>query len=306
MLARRPALRRVRNAFIVVAVAASLTLWWETYAWTPGATTGGWAGVARVALLASALGVAATASAMRAVDRANGVGNIGGGGSRVGGTLGGDAGARTATWNGSAWTASRGTLGSGSGSGFGVGASPARAEEGDIDAVQGTGAFGYGGYQDGVEFEDARARAERERAEQERWARWEAEDEEREARRASERAEKKAEDKAKKEKSRAKRWARYDELWDALDASASSTEPLRYDDVPWPPKTKDLLEREAGGPEASDRDRKLAYHRCVKRWHPDKFLTKFRARIDAGGDRARIEERVDAIAKALTLAFSGA
>lgn len=293
MLARRGVLRRARNACVVVAVAAAVTLWRETYAWTPGARTSGWAGVARGALFASAIGVAVTVTAMRACDRANGVGNVGVGGGRGVGGFGVDAGARTTTWNGSAWTASRA-------GGFASGAAPARVEE--TDAVQGTGAFGYGGYQDGVDFEDARERAERERAEQERWARWEAEDEEREARRASERAEKKAEDKAKKEKSRAKRWMRYDELWEALDANASSSEPLRYDDVPWPPKTKDLLEREAGGPEASDRDKKLAYHRCVKRWHPDKFLSKFRARIDAGGDRARIQERVDAIAKAITAA----
>ena len=157
-----------------------------------------------------------------------------------------------------------------------------------------------------MEYEDARARAEAERAEQEKWARWEAEDEEREARRAEKRAEKKAEDKAKKEKSRAKRWAKYDERWEALEASASVSEPLRYDDVPWPPKIKDLLNHEAGGTDATDRERTLAYHRCVKRWHPDKFLTKFRDRLVLGGEFDRVSERAHAVAKALTTARAAA
>ena len=69
---------------------------------------------------------------------------------------------------------------------------------------------------------------------------------------------------------------------------------------------KELLDRESGGENASDRDRKLAYHRCVKRWHPDKFLSKFRARIELGGDADKIAERVGAVAKALTLSYGAA
>jgi hypothetical protein len=175
----------------------------------------------------------------------------------------------------------------------------------DVEAMHGTGSFGYGGYQEEVRYEDARARAEAERIEQEKWARWEAEDEEREARRAERRAEKKLEDKAKKGKSRAKRWTKYDEGWAALEEeSVSSTQPLGYDDIPWPPKMNELLEREAGGAHASDRDRKLAYHKCVKRWHPDKFLAKYRARVQASGEYERVVERVEAVAKALTIAYA--
>ena len=173
-----------------------------------------------------------------------------------------------------------------------------------VDVVQGTGSFGYGGYQEGVGYEDARARAEAERAEREKWARWEAEDEERESRKAEKRAEKKAEDRAKKEKSRARRWQKYDEAWARLDAdSGASSEQLRYADVPWPPKMKELLDREAGGASATDRERKLAYHRCVKRWHPDKFLARFRARLRAD-DAERVVERVEAVAKSLTIAYA--
>jgi len=162
-----------------------------------------------------------------------------------------------------------------------------------------------GGYQEEVKLEDGRARAERERVEAERWARWEAEDEERELKRAEKRAEKKAEKKAEKEKTRAKRWVKYDEAWNALEAtSTTSATPLAYDDVPWPPKMDELLEREAGGASASERDWKLAYHRCVKRWHPDKFTARFRSRVEAGVDGEKIAERVQAVAKALTVAYA--
>jgi len=205
-------------------------------------------------------------------------------------------------WNGSAWVERNDAPATATTRWMGRDASGARG----VDVVQGTGSFGYGGYQDGVGYEDARARAEAERAEQEKWARWEAEDEERESRRAEKKAEKRAEDRAKKEKSRARRWQKYDEAWARLDAdSGASSEPLRYADVPWPPKMKELLDREAGGASATDRERKLAYHRCVKRWHPDKFLAKFRARVEAAGDaeRARVVERVEAVAKSLTIAY---
>ena len=76
----------------------------------------------------------------------------------------------TRAWNGSAWVARDAAA-----------AAPATRwmgrdrNAGDgVDVVQGTGSFGYGGYQEGVGYEDARARAEAERAEQEKWARWEA------------------------------------------------------------------------------------------------------------------------------------
>jgi hypothetical protein len=256
---------------------------------------------ARAAAAAAAAAFAALAAATRALERGAATWGMEGTRARVVGPGSGRArrdATATRTWNGSAWverdaataTATRWMGRDGNGGG-------------GVDVVQGTGSFGYGGYQDGVGYEDARARAEAERAEQEKWARWEAEDEERESRRAEKKAEKKAEDRAKKEKSRAKRWQKYDEAWALLDADAgASSEPLRYADVPWPPKMKELLDREAGGASATDRERKLAYHRCVKRWHPDKFLAKFRARLRAD-DAERVVERVEAVAKSLTIAY---
>lgn len=319
-IVRRIAVRRLRSAFAIASVVSVFAMMYGT---AKGGTMGG--GVtenarrARAFAAASLCGFIGTTWYLRNVDRALGVrggptvsghssDGMFGRASAYGGSGSASASQRGRAWNGSAWvedTRDRRPPGNEWMHGGKNGDSGIAGE----DAMSGTGSFGYGGYQDEVRYEDARARAEAERAEQEKWARWEAEDEEREAKRAERRAEKKAEDKAKKEKSRAKRWVKYDERWAALDASSSSTtttaaDPLSYDDVPWPPKMKELLEREAGGPNASDRDRKLAYHRCVKRWHPDKFLAKFRDRIRAGGDHDRVVERVEAVAKAITIAYS--
>lgn len=319
--------RRARAAFAVAFAICAFALMYDTVTLTSTRGVSAGARRAQAGAFASFVGFVACSAYVRSADRALGVspssssgafgqqgqkyagpgaeapeGATMGRGGRFG--LAGDGAPPRRTWNGSAWVErkeeSRSSPAASSTTAKTTTKTPA------MDAVQGTGSFGYGGYQDGVEYEDARARAEAERAEQEKWARWEAEDEEREARRAEKKAEKKAEDKAKKEKSRAKRWAKYDERWEALEASASVSEPLRYDDVPWPPKIKDLLNHEAGGADATDRERTLAYHRCVKRWHPDKFLTKFRDRLVLGGEFDRVSERAHAVAKALTAARAAA
>jgi hypothetical protein len=323
MIIKRLIVRRARAAFAVAFAICAFALMYDTVTLTStrGVTAG--ARRAQAGAFASFVGFIACSAYVRSADRALGVspsssasfgqqgqkyagpgaeapeGATMGRGGRFG--LAGDGAPPRRTWNGSAWVERKEEPRSSP-----AASSTSTAKTPAMDEVQGTGSFGYGGYQDGVEYEDARARAEAERAEQEKWARWEAEDEEREARRAEKRAEKKAEDKAKKEKSRAKRWAKYDERWEALEASASVSEPLRYDDVPWPPKIKDLLNHEAGGADATDRERTLAYHRCVKRWHPDKFLTKFRDRLVLGGEFDRVSERAHAVAKALTAARAAA
>ena len=302
---RRALVRRARNACaLALAACALLALVDAASMPTTGAVSAG-ARRARAGAIVAAVALAATAAATRALDRNAASGAADGRRARTlgpgSGRARGDRGEARA-WNGSAWVERDDAPATATTRWMGRDASGARG----VDVVQGTGSFGYGGYQDGVGYEDARARAEAERAEQEKWARWEAEDEERESRRAEKKAEKRAEDRAKKEKSRARRWQKYDEAWARLDAdSGASSEPLRYADVPWPPKMKELLDREAGGASATDRERKLAYHRCVKRWHPDKFLAKFRARVEAAGDaeRARVVERVEAVAKSLTIAY---
>ena len=215
--------------------------------------------------------------------------------------------------------------------------------------------------------EEARRRAERERAEAEYWARVEAEDDAREerageeeeerekeardrrrdarkdAKRKSKAAERAAAAAAAAERSssgsvphppprtsrspapkssssssaRAKKWVRFDERWAALEASASQPRAplLGYDDIPWPPKMSSLLAHAVvGGSGANDaaradassvgpRETKLAYHRCVRRWHPDKFEARWGARLREE-DRARVLERVNAVARALNVAFA--
>lgn len=306
---RRALVRRARDACALTLAACALIAAVSAAATPTTREVSIGARRARTGAIVAACAAAACAAATRALDRVGARARFVGPGSQdarrdgraCGGGSGGAGGATaTRAWNGSAWVARDAAA-----------AAPAtrwmgrdRNASDGVDVVQGTGSFGYGGYQEGVGYEDARARAEAERAEREKWARWEAEDEERESRKAEKKAEKKAEDRAKKEKSRARRWQKYDEAWARLDAdSGASSEPLRYADVPWPPKMKELLDREAGGASATDRERKLAYHRCVKRWHPDKFLARFRARLRAD-DAERVVERVEAVAKSLTIAYA--
>ena len=215
--------------------------------------------------------------------------------------------------------------------------------------------------------EEARRRAERERAEAEYWARVEAEDDAREerageeeeerekeardrrrdarkdAKRKSKAAERAAAAAAAAERSssgerassasatsrspapkssssssaRAKKWVRFDERWAALEASASQPRAplLGYDDIPWPPKMSSLLAHAVAGESGANdaaradassvgpRETKLAYHRCVRRWHPDKFEARWGARLREE-DRARVLERVNAVARALNVAFA--
>lgn len=59
-----------------------------------------------------------------------------------------------------------------------------------------------------------------------------------------------------------------------------------------------------GGGAATNRELKLAYHRCIRRWHPDKFAARLKTRLDAGGESERVMERVNAVARALTTEFA--
>ena len=52
-------------------------------------------------------------------------------------------------------------------------------------------------------------------------------------------------------------------------------------------------------------ERKSAYRRLIRRWHPDKFGARFGERVRAGGEEARVMERVNAVARALNQEFAG-
>ena len=188
------------------------------------------------------------------------------------------------------------------------------------------------GYSEGVTSETARERAYRETL----WARREAEEleaeeneedqrhhheyftkhDEYEDRRSSSNKQQKTSSSSsfsKKEKEsaaakRERRWSKFDQRWESLDASSSTSRlPLTYNDIPWPPKMAKLLERKISErQDASDATvlKKKVYRELIMRWHPDKFMQKYGKRVRAGGDEDRIKERVDAIAKSLSASMT--
>ena len=189
------------------------------------------------------------------------------------------------------------------------------------------------GYSEGVTSETARERAYRETL----WARREAEEleaeeneedqrhhheyftkhDEYEDRRSSNNKQQKtsssSSSSSKKEKEsaaakRERRWSKFDQRWESLDASSSTSRlPLTYNDIPWPPKMAKLLERKISErQDASDSTvlKKKVYRELIMRWHPDKFMQKYGKRVRAGGDEDRIKERVDAIAKSLSASMT--
>ena len=165
-------------------------------------------------------------------------------------------------------------------------------------------------------------------AEASRWARVELEDEERRraqeereeerehraAARKERKRERRAAEKAERERGRVasakERWAAHEARWATLEADppggggdAGSAGPLRYDDVPWPPKMTAMLRAACG--DGGEGERKAAYRRLIRRWHPDKFGARFGERVRAGGEEARVMERVNAVARALNQEFAG-
>ena len=133
--------------------------------------------------------------------------------------------------------------------------------------------------------------------------------------RREQRAEAKAEKMREKASSKSDKWARHEARWNALEATVTTTvtmgtdgsgseesAPLRYDDVPWPPKMSAMLRHACDG--GGDKERKLAYHRLLRRWHPDKFGARYGPRVAAGGDGDRVMERVNAVARALNQEFA--
>lgn len=214
--------------------------------------------------------------------------------------------------------------GSAGGGGHGFDPGPAHSSSSAFGSDDRSQRHGYTGYQGAESPQEAQRRFERERQQTEYWARVEREEEERVEREEEERerraaaksakkqaahgAEGRGKKEAKGEKSR-KKWERFDTRWAELEASGTGGDgrPLTYDDVPWPPKMSALLHHAAGGGKDAStvgaRELKLAYHKCIRRWHPDKFAARFKRRLDAGGEGDRVMERVNAVARALTTEF---
>ena len=202
-----------------------------------------------------------------------------------------------ATWNGSRWVEKE--------------PSPTR------------GLFGVGGYQGAESAEETRLREARERAEAERWARIEREDEAREdARRGAREAHEARGAKTDRKRARAKakvaasasraeatekadaKWADFEKRWAALESVATDSKEtyLTYDHIPWPPRMTETLARAAKGAAPETREFKAAYRASLLRWHPDKFAARHAARL-LEADRERILARVGAVARAINVAF---
>ena len=113
---------------------------------------------------------------------------------------------------------------------------------------------------------------------------------------------------------KSQKWAAMEERWAALESRAADggegggngdASLLGYDDIPWPPKMSALLTHTAGGAGADQRATKMAYMKCVRRWHPDKFAARYGARLRPS-EREKTLERVGAVARALNAAFAKA
>ena len=118
----------------------------------------------------------------------------------------------------------------------------------------------------------------------------------------------------------AESWAAHEKAWEGFEASMEVAEPLRYEDVPWPPATSGLLsamaaaeiarvkgESVAGSRASDSREAFVAHKRAFRkanlRWHPDKFMHRFGKALDAR-DAARIEARTQEISQAINEAWS--
>ena len=177
-IVRRIAVRRLRSAFAIASVVSVFAMMYGT---AKGGTMGG--GVtenarrARAFAVASLCGFIGTTWYLRNVDRALGVrggptasghssDGMFGRASAYGGSGSASASQRGRAWNGSAWVEDT-RDGRPPGNEWMHGGKNGGGGIAGEDAMSGTGSFGYGGYQDEVRYEDARARAEAERAEQE-------------------------------------------------------------------------------------------------------------------------------------------
>lgn len=254
--------------------------------------------VAHGALVGSSLALCASwahARGYRALDRFGYARLVG---SRVSsdGVLPDRAGPPGATWNGSRWVVE--------------------------ERAPMSGAFGAGGYQGAESAEETLRREARERLEAEHWARVEREDEAREEKRRREKKERKAskqsgDDDDKRERRRDNKqkaasdrasasdakWADFEKRWAALEDSQNTSSSLAYDDVPWPPKMTELLRRSSNNAGRESREFKVAYRSLLMRWHPDKFAARHGPRL-LENDREKVLARVNAVARALNVAFA--
>lgn len=97
------------------------------------------------------------------------------------------------------------------------------------------------------------------------------------------------------------RWIEHERAWEDFEASTAAG--IKAKHVPWPPVVRDLLKWMANGG-ARDGDchsqqyLKRVYRQAALRWHPDRFMSKFGARL-LDSDKETILQRVKEISQDL-------
>ena len=81
--------------------------------------------------------------------------------------------------------------------------------------------------------------------------------------------------------------------------SEGDLDSIRFDDIPWPSKDNVL----GILPEHDPSEKKRRFREMTKRWHPDRFQMRFRAKL-CSKDKQRILERVQEISKLVNHAKS--
>lgn len=98
------------------------------------------------------------------------------------------------------------------------------------------------------------------------------------------------------------RYKRYEISWKRF--SESGNQSLGYSDVPFPvEKGKETELSRVILHNAPPSEHKQLLRKEILRWHPDKFLQKYRSRLQ-GSDHDRILERVNELSQALHQLYS--
>ena len=99
-------------------------------------------------------------------------------------------------------------------------------------------------------------------------------------------------------------WVRHEKRWQAFEAGPPDS--LTPADVPWPPSPEAMLAhytRERAGDEPVKASHlKLAFKQVSLRWHPDKFVGKFGAKM-AEAHREAVLDRVKGVAQAVNSSY---
>lgn len=98
-------------------------------------------------------------------------------------------------------------------------------------------------------------------------------------------------------------WVEHERAWEAFESNPPSF--VGYAHVPWPPTTDGMIQGMAsvGGPSTQNVNMKKVYRHATMRWHPDKFMSKFGARL-IEAEKELIHDRVMDISQCLNRAWS--